>query len=505
MFRTLATRLVATYVFAAIVLVVIVSGAVTAFALSMFGLSAHETADEVARQAPEEVRLEIGRSGTLRAAAPDISRHLSRPGIRVMVFGDDGAHRRFLAVTLPEGTDGRPVTIVPPAHANLAGPPAFPGPPGFSGPPPGGGGMGFGPGDGQRRYEHVEPYPFNFYFHLEPQTVTIPHGRIVIFPDPAPLERAMNAFWFAMLPIGLFVVAAAWLLGRYITGQALRPLRETTASLNRFGAGDFTPRPVVATDRNEIGELVRAYNAAAAQVSAAFAERQAADVEMRQFIADAGHELRTPLTVIMGFIDVLRRRAASEPAISTKIYDTMLTESRRMKALIDKLIVLARLENPHVRELQTVDLGQVAGDVVSALQALGNKPRVALAVEPNALVRGDENELHDALSNLVENALKYAPESPVDVRVRTDAKTVTVEVIDRGPGIAPVEQAQVFARFYRGRDTETEGFGLGLAIARRAVERAGGELTLSSSLGQGSCFTIRIPRAERGESASVAV
>jgi signal transduction histidine kinase len=499
MFRTLATRLVATYVFAAIVLVVIVSGSVTAFALSMFGLSARETADEVARQAPEEVRLELGRSGSLQAAAQDITRHLSRPGIRVVLVGVDGTGPpHFVAITQPDPVSGLPVTSFLRTRSEA---------PGFGGPPPGpvpifGAG---GPGDRPGRYGRMESYPLNFFLHLQPHTVNIAHGRIVIVPDPAPLERAINAFWLAMLPIGLFVVAAAWLLGRYITGEALRPLRETTASLNRFGAGDFTPRPVVATDRNEIGELARAYNAAAAQVSAAFDERQAAEIEMRQFIADAGHELRTPLTVIMGFIDVLRRRAVNEPAISTKIYDTMLTESRRMKKLIDKLIVLARLENPQERTFETVDLGQVAGDVVSALQALGNKPRVALQVEPDALVRGDEHELHDALSNLVENALKYAPDSPVDVRVRTEANAVTVDVIDRGPGISPEEQAQVFARFYRGRDTEMEGFGLGLAIARRAVERAGGELTLSSTLGHGSCFTIRIPRAARGENATVAV
>jgi signal transduction histidine kinase len=354
----------------------------------------------------------------------------------------------------------------------------------------------------------MAPFPFslNFFLRLEPKSVDFPGGRITIFPDPGPLERAINAFWLAMLPIGVFVVVAAWLLGRYITGQALRPLAETTASLNRFGVGDFNPRPVLTADRSEIGELARAYNAAVAQVSAAFDERQAAELEMRQFIADAGHELRTPLTVIMGFIDVLRRRAHNEPAISTKIYDTMLAESRRMKALIDKLIVLARLENPHVSELETVDLTQVAGSVVSALQALESRPRIGLQVESDALVRGYENELHDALCNLVENALKYAPDSPVEVRVSSEGDTVVVDVIDRGPGIAPAEQSLVFARFYRGRDrVDTEGFGLGLAIAKRAVERAGGEILLSSVPGQGSRFTIRIPRAAHGESAILAV
>jgi two-component system OmpR family sensor kinase len=548
MFRSLATRLTATYVFAAMVLVVIVVAAVTTFALSMFGVSARETSDEVARQVPEEVRLELGRWGSLAAAAPDIARHLSRPGLRVIVLQQDGLRRHFLAASMPLEPGESVAKVVLPGHTVLPGHNFFMGPAGpviggpgigmmpglmwpgwLSGPGwpagPGGrswsggpGGLGSfgGPGDTggygsdgpPRRFEHMDPYPFslNFFLHIQPRDVLFTNGRVSLVPDPGDLIRAINAFWFAMIPIGLFVVVAAWLLGRYITGQALRPLVETTASLRQFGAGDFAPRPVETTSRDEIGELVRAYNAAAAQVSSAFEERRAAEGEMRQFIADAGHELRTPLTVIMGFIDVLRRRAQNESGAATKIFDTMLAESRRMKALIDKLIVLARLENPHERELETVDLVQIAGNVATALQALGSGPRIALQIDSEGLVRGYESELHDALSNLVENALKYAPESPVDVRVYGDRDMVCVDVIDRGPGIPQDEQAHVFARFYRGRDrSDAEGFGLGLAIAKRAVERAGGTLTLSSEPERGCRFSIGIPRATRGESVTLAV
>jgi signal transduction histidine kinase len=119
---------------------------------------------------------------------------------------------------------------------------------------------------------------------------------------------------------------------------------------------------------------------------------------------------------------------------------------------------------------------------------------------------GDETELHDAVGNLVENALKYAPHSPVDVSLRDDADDVLLEVVDSGPGIAFDEQARIFDRFYRGRDrAEADGFGLGLAIAKRSIERAGGALTLASVPGAGCRFTIRIPRARRGEATVLAV
>ncbi len=492
MFRSLAARLTAAYVFAAIVLVVIVIAAVTTFALSMFGIGARESTDAVAREVPEEYRLEVSHGHSLEQAAHALAQHLARPGIRVVIFALDGRHHHFLAAAPDDLTrfDG-PGRFGPPPFAG-AGPPERPRP--F-------------PSD-MASNERMRPFPFalNLPLRLQPRNVAIPFGRVTIFPDPEPLVEAINAFWLAMIPIGFFVVGAAWLLGRYITGQALRPLAETTASLNRFGAGDFTPRAIVTIERNEIGELARAYNAAAAQVSAAFEERRVAESQMRQFIADAGHELRTPLTVIMGFIDVLRRRAQGDGSISLRIYETMLEESRRMRALIDKLILLARLENPHERELETVDLAQVAGQAVTALQMLEAEPRVALQSAGDALVRGYEGEIYDALANLVENALKYAPDSPVEVRVHVEGGEALVDVTDRGPGIPSDEQTRIFDRFYRGRERgETEGFGLGLAIAKRAVERVGGRLSLHSVPGEGSRFTLAMPLATHGEAVTLAV
>ncbi|GAC1307990.1 MAG: hypothetical protein NVSMB21_12700 [Vulcanimicrobiaceae bacterium] len=479
MFRTLATRLTAAYVFAAIVLVTIVIAAVTAFALSAFGLGVRSETAALERQVPDEVHLEIVRMVSLDAAAVDIVRHLARPGLHVLLFangfGADAGHSRLLAATGGDGPDGQPLVS---AGDRLRDAPLE-----------------------NRHFDRMAPFPFglNVVLRLEPKIVAFPGGRIVIVPDGHALARTIDAFWLAMLPIGCFVVFAAWFLGRYITGQALRPLVETTASLNRFGAGDFTPRAIVTTDRSEIGELVAAYNAAAAQVDRAFAERTEAERNMRRFIADAGHELRTPLTVVMGFIDVLRRRAGNDPGLSTKIFETMLFESRRMKALIEKLILLARLENADAREFATIDLGEVARNVVFALRAIEGAPPIDLESGFGPFVLGDEDGLHDALSNLVENAIKYAGAGLVRVRAYREGENAVVDVIDGGPGIALADQPHVFDRFFRGAARgESEGFGLGLAIAKRAVERIGGTIEFASDPERGSRFTIRLPRIDGG-------
>jgi two-component system OmpR family sensor kinase len=203
----------------------------------------------------------------------------------------------------------------------------------------------------------------------------------------------------------------------------------------------------------------------------------------------------------MGFIDVLRRRSNAEPATTARIFEMMLLESRRMRALIDKLISLARLENPLRPEVSPVDVGDVAEQVVTALQALQSKPRIALAAERGVIVSTDENELHEAISNLIDNALKYAPLSPVEVRVRSESGRAVVEVIDRGPGLSSEERERVFDRFYRGENRgDAEGSGLGLAIVKRAVERAGGEVSVESQPGHGARFTIRFPLTDSSSS-----
>ncbi len=535
MFRTLRTRLVASYVFAAIVLVVVATLAVTAFALSVFGFGARESVETVARAAPDEVRLAELHYGSLSAATPEIVRHLVRPGVGVAILAVDGRMRHFLGGGIYDGgpqlfAATREPWPPPPRHETGQWPPplkfrptlADPAVPPPNGVPPATGSFAapgsYGvPGSfagaplHSPMFEKIQPFPLGLssLLHIEPQTVLVPGGVVRVIADPRGLIATLNTAWIAMLPIGAFVIVAAWFFGRTIAGQALRPLVETTAALNRFADGDFTPRPVVASDRNEIGELVLAYNGAVAQVNAAFEERRRVEVHMRQFVADASHELRTPLTVIMGFIDVLRKRNANEAAISSKIYDTMLAESRRMKSLIDKLIALARLENPQLSpDLGAVDLSELAEQTVVAAKALRPNARIEMQAQP-VVVYGSSHELREAISNLVENALKYGEDSPVWLDVRPQGDDALIVVADAGPGLPVEDRPHVFDRFYRGQNRgDTEGHGLGLAIVKRAVERAGGTIALDTAPGQGCRFTIRLPRARAdyaGETEAIAV
>jgi two-component system OmpR family sensor kinase len=289
----------------------------------------------------------------------------------------------------------------------------------------------------------------------------------------------------------------AWFSGRYITTQVLRPLVEVTQALQRFAARDFSQRPIAVAGKSEFDAIALAYNAASAQVAAAFEERQQAEVQMRQFVADAGHELRTPLTIVLGYIDLLKRKADEGDERSRRIFASIALEGARMRTLIDNLVLLARMEGDDVRPAEPFALRPLLDDIIDARRLLVHDLKIDLTLDVDATVIGRRDEIHEAVANIIDNAIKYAPGTPIAVRVRGLGSGVEIAISDKGPGIHPDDRAAIFDRFYRGSTRgDIEGSGLGLAIAKRAVERAGGTLTLAKSSPTGTTFVLRL-RSDR--------
>jgi two-component system OmpR family sensor kinase len=332
---------------------------------------------------------------------------------------------------------------------------------------------------------------------LHPTVTRVPGGVVFVGPDLDGIVRVLSVYWLSILPVGVVAVIIAWALGRRITRHAVAPLGDVTRALHRIAEGDFTPAPV-ADSYGELRGLTDAYNEVAYRLSAATEERRRNELQMRQFIADAGHELRTPLTVIMGYLDALSQGVVRDPEGVARVQATMLEESRRMRKVIEKLIYLARLERePDSAALQRVDASATAQRAVSALEPLANgRIRFTSGGAGGAFVQADENELYDALKNVVENAIRYAPDSPVDVEIRREDGSVRVTVADAGPGMNSTDRDRAFDRFYRGEARGTaEGSGLGLSIAKRAVERFGGTIDLDSAPGRGTRVTMTLPAA----------
>jgi len=214
---------------------------------------------------------------------------------------------------------------------------------------------------------------------------------------------------------------------------------------------------------------------------------------MRQFAADASHELRTPLTVIAGYIDVLRRGAIEEPRIARQILATMSVEKEHMRELIDRLMRLARLDSEAAPNVEEVDVVDLLRSQVEAARRLDDRRTIDYSVNGVRTIAADPGELGEAVWNVIENALKYAPDAPIHLSASRTNGHAVITVRDEGPGMSESERLRAFERFYRGdRRGEITGAGLGLAIAKRAVERAGGEIAIDSAPGQGTAVIITI-------------
>jgi two-component system OmpR family sensor kinase len=240
--------------------------------------------------------------------------------------------------------------------------------------------------------------------------------------------------------------------------------------------------------------LAQAYNAAVEAVSSAFAERRAAESEMQRFIADAGHELRTPLTIVMGYLDIIDAGALNDPQLVNRITSGMRTESARMRKLIDKLIILARMETPSDIDIRTnIDVVALVARIIESLEPLTVQPMHVTGLT-FAHVFANEDDIAEALTNIIENAIKYAPLSPIRIGIERAEQRIVIAIADRGPGMSTEEQQNAFERFYRGdQGGEVSGSGLGLAIAKRGIERARGTIRLDSAIGHGTTFTIELP------------
>lgn len=321
-------------------------------------------------------------------------------------------------------------------------------------------------------------------------------GGYVAFSQPsiALLLASLRSYWEVVATIAIVAILLSLLIGRIFARHALRPIDEVTESLQSLAAGDFTQRRFVMAGGDEVATLTAAYNDAVAGVSRAMGERKQVEERMRQFVADAGHELRTPLTVIGGYIDVLRRGALDEPTVARQILGTMSLEKEHMRGLIDRLMRLARLdaETPPASDL--IDVAELLRSQCDAARRFDEQRQIDYSVEGVGQIRGDRGELGEALWNVVENALKYAPDAAIHLEATRSGDVTSIAVRDEGPGMSEGERVHAFERFYRGDERgEIVGSGLGLAIAKRAVERAGGTISLESAPGKGTSVTINLP------------
>jgi len=296
----------------------------------------------------------------------------------------------------------------------------------------------------------------------------------------------------------LLVLLAALLLSPLIIGRALRPLEQMSSTAGALAAGDYKQRVSVPRSEDEIGKLAVAFNQMAAGIDQAFEVRRQSEEQMRHFVADASHELRTPLTSIAGYIDVLGRREVVDPeTLQTSLAD-MQQESARMTRLVNDLLTLTRFESGRAPSRQPVLLDQFVSQALDELSLRDKGAVESRDLRPGVTVQADPEALKQVVTNLAQNALKYAPGAEQRWSVFQVDGRAAIRLQDSGPGISRQDLPHIFERFYRGekaRDRSTGGSGLGLAIAKSIVEAHQGTIEASSEPGQGATFTAWLPLA----------
>jgi two-component system sensor histidine kinase BaeS len=284
----------------------------------------------------------------------------------------------------------------------------------------------------------------------------------------------------------LVATVAAWFVARRITG----PLTSLMAAVRGFAAGDRTRRaePSATSAPGELGELARSFNATADSVSLSEATRQ-------RMASDVAHELRTPLAALQAGLEELSDGYLDpDPQVLRGLH----AQSVRLGRIVADLSELTGAESLALSMARTpVDAAEVAADAVAAaapmLAAAGVSVRTELA--PGCLVTGDEDRLHQALTNMLSNAARYCRYGDeVAVRVWADQSEVVLEVQDSGPGIPASDQIRVFDRLWRGTaDSDGQGLGIGLAVVKSIAEAHGGTVAVSSEPGAGARFRLRFP------------
>ncbi len=312
------------------------------------------------------------------------------------------------------------------------------------------------------------------------------------------LSRLLRTEALVIVGALLLLTALAWSLVRI----GLRPLDRMTDTAGAIAAGDLDRRIGDADPRTEVGRLGAALNGMLERLERAFAEREASEGRLRQFLSDASHELRTPLASIRGYAELFRVGAVEDPDDLGRAMGRIEDEATRMGRLVEDLLTLARLDEAPDAPKAEVDVATLVEDAVRDGRATDPDRAISAETDGPAVVWGDEAGLRQVLANLTRNALVHTPPgTPVTVAARRHGDHVELVVRDAGDGLPTADPEVLFGRFWRsegGRTRGRDGAGLGLAIVAAVAAAHGGSVTARNVAEGGAEFVVRLPLAGKG-------
>ncbi|HEX4484369.1 MAG TPA: HAMP domain-containing sensor histidine kinase [Solirubrobacteraceae bacterium] len=318
-------------------------------------------------------------------------------------------------------------------------------------------------------------------------------GRAVQLAQPlTEVDSLLSRLRLILALIALGGIALAALLGRLVAGAAVLPLKRLTQATEHVALTQDLSGRIKPVGPDEIGRLARSFNAMLDALERSMTKLDDSVHAQRQLVADASHELRTPVTSLRTNIELLQQAEDMEPHDRQRLLSDVVEQIEELTLLMNDLIELARGEEPFAAT-EDVRLDLLVRDVVERARRHAPSSDFAVALEPT-VVPAVAARLERAISNLIDNAVKYSPpHEPVEVALSDGQLTVR----DHGPGISTSDQPHVFDRFYRGAEARGRpGSGLGLAIVRQVVEQQGGVVSAERAAGGGTLMLMRLAGAE---------
>lgn len=336
----------------------------------------------------------------------------------------------------------------------------------------------------------------NGHFRALARVVVGGTATVVIAQSLTPVDNTIVQFSLLLLVIGLIVLVVLGLLARSVVGLGLKPLESVEETADAIASGDFSARLSNTDPHTEVGRLTAALNTMLTRIEEAFTARAESEAQLRRFVADASHELRTPLTAIRGFSELAQKGGVSAEEASQRIQK----ESLRMTSLVEDLLLLARLDQAPVLDLQPVDLRTLLDEAVEEAASIYTQHTFELDLpQQEVIIDADGPQLHRAITNLLRNAGIHTPAgTKVLTRLEQNPQRIRISVSDDGPGIPTEHLAPIFERFYRAdaaraRQEAASGSGLGLSIVKSIAEAHGGTVSVRSAAGSGTEFTLTLP------------
>lgn len=288
----------------------------------------------------------------------------------------------------------------------------------------------------------------------------------------------------------LFSVVVGGAITKFITRSFIDPITQLGKAMKEVSDGNFQVTAQCRSRLKEVNDIYDSFNLMVKELGAT-------ETLQTDFISNVSHEFKTPINAIEGYA-MLMQDAGNDPALQREYADKILLSTRRLSELVNNILLLSKVDNQTMPlEKHPYRLDEQLRRAILLLERKWTQKQIEWDVDMDeATYTGNESLMLHVWVNLLDNAIKFDPVGgEIRLRLHCESTCIRITVSDNGPGIPKDQQSAIFERFYQADGShKSEGNGLGLALARRIVRMCGGEISVSSEPGKGSCFTVELPR-----------